>query len=245
MARRRKKQTDPVQALMGLLMLGSFFGTVYLTQSFIAGFIAIVVVFAILFMIMSFVNQARQERLKKSGIADIDKMSGRQFELYLGHLFKSHGYSVNVTQAAGDFGADLEITKDGRKIVVQAKRYSRNVGIKAVQEAQASIAHYGAVEAWVISNSGYTEAAITLAKSNNVRLIDREQLIEMSLKLNAGQTSVAAQVVQQGPKEEETTCNRCGSPMVLRKGSRGEFWGCSNFPKCRNIVAKQNEARSM
>ncbi|MCY9514448.1 restriction endonuclease [Paenibacillus apiarius] len=74
-----------------------------------------------------------------------------------------------MTKAAGDYGADLVIQKEGKKIVVQAKRYNKNVGIKAVQEAQASIAHYGAGEAWVVSNSAYTAAAYDLAKSNKVR----------------------------------------------------------------------------
>lgn len=36
-------------------------------------------------------------------------------------------------------------------------------------------------------------------------------------------------------------CQRCGVPMVRRKARRGEnagseFWGCPNYPKCRNIV---------
>jgi hypothetical protein len=31
-----------------------------------------------------------------------------------------------------------------------------------------------------------------------------------------------------GPKCE------CGSPMVLRKGKNGEFYGCASFPNCRN-----------
>lgn len=34
------------------------------------------------------------------------------------------------------------------------------------------------------------------------------------------------------------TCPKCGSPMVKRTGPRGEFWGCSTFPRCqgtRNI----------
>ncbi|WP_125666623.1 topoisomerase DNA-binding C4 zinc finger domain-containing protein [Paenibacillus baekrokdamisoli] len=30
-------------------------------------------------------------------------------------------------------------------------------------------------------------------------------------------------------------CSRCGSNVVLRKGSTYEFYGCSVFPKCRNI----------
>jgi ribosomal protein L37AE/L43A len=28
-------------------------------------------------------------------------------------------------------------------------------------------------------------------------------------------------------------CPKCGSPMVKRAGPRGEFWGCSTFPKCK------------
>lgn len=28
-------------------------------------------------------------------------------------------------------------------------------------------------------------------------------------------------------------CPRCHSPMILRNGSRGKFYGCSRFPRCR------------
>ncbi|WEK56243.1 MAG: restriction endonuclease [Candidatus Cohnella colombiensis] len=129
---RRKKQADPLQGLIGVLMVGSLFGTYYITKSMTTGVFVAVIAVVIYAMIALLVNQAKVERLKKSGIADIDKMSGRQFEHYLNHLFKAHGFSVTVTQAAGDFGADLVISKDGRKLVVQTKRYSKNVGIKAV-----------------------------------------------------------------------------------------------------------------
>jgi restriction system protein len=40
---------------------------------------------------MFLIQQKREERLRRSGIADIDKMEGRQFEKYLGHLFKAYG----------------------------------------------------------------------------------------------------------------------------------------------------------
>lgn len=29
------------------------------------------------------------------------------------------------------------------------------------------------------------------------------------------------------------SCPRCSSAMVLRNGSRGQFFGCSRFPRCR------------
>lgn len=34
--------------------------------------------------------------------------------------------------------------------------------------------------------------------------------------------------------EAGVTCERCGRPMVIRKGKRGEFIACSGFPRCRN-----------
>lgn len=30
-------------------------------------------------------------------------------------------------------------------------------------------------------------------------------------------------------------CPRCGGKLVLRNGNYGEFWGCSNYPKCKFI----------
>lgn len=34
---------------------------------------------------------------------------------------------------------------------------------------------------------------------------------------------------------EHGICPRCGGKLVLRNGKYGEFWGCSNYPKCRFI----------
>ncbi|MEK3882441.1 restriction endonuclease [Paenibacillus sp. PL2-23] len=256
--RRRKEQVDPAQALTGMLMLGAFFGMYKLTNSFVGGSIAAGCVLGAYISIVMIVNQKHTERLKRSGIADIDKMDGRTFELYLGHLFRSHGYETEVTQAAGDYGADLVIKKGGQKIVVQAKRYSKNVGLKAVQEAHTAMNHYGASEAWVVTNRDYTEQAYTLAKSNGVRLIKREQLIEMILAVNPGQSSgskttakddqVSTSAVPVAAADEEPDdleCPKCGYLLVKRNGKRGEFYGCSNFPKCRHTRTIDEFAESV
>lgn len=56
----------------------------------------------------------------------------------------------------------------------------------------------------------------------------------------------AAAVAQTAPASASPTaamkCPVCGGEMVKRKAARGqnagqEFWGCSNFPKCKKIVA--------
>jgi len=34
-------------------------------------------------------------------------------------------------------------------------------------------------------------------------------------------------------RRAEQACDRCGSEMVLRKGRRGKFWGCAEYPSCQ------------
>lgn len=39
-------------------------------------------------------------------------------------------------------------------------------------------------------------------------------------------------------KNDEKICPKCGGKLVARKGQYGEFYGCSNFPKCRYTLKK-------
>lgn len=34
------------------------------------------------------------------------------------------------------------------------------------------------------------------------------------------------------------SCPKCGLPMALRKGSNGEFYGCTDFPNCKGTRPK-------
>lgn len=121
----------------------------------------------------------RYRKLKRTRIGEIDTMSGEEFEHFLGAFFKRRGYKVRYTASSGDYGADL-ILKDGReKIVVQAKRYSSTVGVKAVQEIIGAVRMYDATEAWVVTNNYFTKQAVNLAEMNDVYLIDRDQLVEL------------------------------------------------------------------
>jgi restriction endonuclease Mrr len=111
---------------------------------------------------------------------DLDQLEGFQFEFFLNLLFKKMGYHVEQTPLSGDQGADLIINKLN-KTVVQAKRYDGNVGNTAVQEVVASIAHYGADDGMVVTTSYFTDSAIELANSNNIKLIDRNELEQLIL----------------------------------------------------------------
>ena len=43
-------------------------------------------------------------------------------------------------------------------------------------------------------------------------------------------------VASSGPIITDRLCEKCGKPMVLRTSKRGEFLGCSGYPKCKTIV---------
>jgi restriction system protein len=104
-------------------------------------------------------------------------MDGRTFEEFLGTVFRRLGYRVENTRYRGDYGADLVIAKDGFKTAVQAKRWSKRVGVKAVQEAVASAGYYNCHRALVVANRKVTRQARELAGANNVELWDRETLV--------------------------------------------------------------------
>ena len=101
------------------------------------------------------------------------KMDGHEYEHRVAAYLRGHGYTgVTVTQASGDFGADVIAHKGGRKYAVQCKYYSSPVGVAAVQEVTAAKAHYRCNAAMVVTNNTFTAAAKRLAQENSVLLLE-------------------------------------------------------------------------
>jgi HJR/Mrr/RecB family endonuclease/cell division protein FtsB len=123
-------------------------------------------------------HAARSKQSTLSGDA-LRSLSGVEFETHIARILKKAGFEVGGTPATGDQGADLIATRDGRKIVIQAKRYEGTVGNKAVQEVTGAVKYYGGDEGWVITNSTFTPSAKALAQKANVRLIDGPRLATM------------------------------------------------------------------
>lgn len=177
-------------------------------------------------------SQRIKSNFKRANIKDIDKMDGLDFEFYLSILFKELGYKAVVTNGSHDFGADLILKKDNKKIVVQAKRYGykKNVSIGAIQEVFAAQRYHNADESWIITNSYFTKSAIKLAKPCNVILKDRYALTKWILSIQSDTTP------QKAKKRNisNRSCPNCNHELKIRNSKTGnEFIGCSNYPKCK------------
>lgn len=123
---------------------------------------------------------ARCERILRADIVsahDLGLMDGHEFERWLADQFTASGWHVvNVGHGGGDQGADLLIEKNGRRVVVQAKRYDSSISNSAVQQAYSAIPVYRAQEAWVVTNGSFTPQAVQLASHTEIRLCDRSTL---------------------------------------------------------------------
>lgn len=100
--------------------------------------------------------------------------NGYEYEVYCAFKLADLGFrNIEITQKSNDFGADIICESKGIKICVQCKCYSYgNVGVDAIQEVVAALAHYGCHKGIIMTTGTLTPSAIQLAYENNVEIID-------------------------------------------------------------------------
>lgn len=154
----------------------------------------ITIVLSLPFLILLFIKSALEKfiktiflstKIKNAGINEINKMTGREFEIFLKCLFEKLGYKVKLLKGYKDHGADLIIYNDkNTKIVVQAKKLNNGyVGVKAIGEVLRGMSYYKCQKALIVTNQYYTEQAKHEAEKFGIILWDRNELIKQLNKL--------------------------------------------------------------
>lgn len=157
-------------------------------------------------------------------IIDISNLSGYQFEEALCNIFEKLGYNTEITSKSHDQGADLIISQDDTKIVVQAKYYQGKVSNGAIQEIVAAKAYYGADGAMVVTTGSYTHSAIELAEVNDVVLWDGEKLSEVLSGINLS----------------EYHCPYCGASICIHREDLVGKNITTECPTCENQILFEN-----
>ncbi|WP_232370939.1 restriction endonuclease [Desulfogranum marinum] len=188
----------------------------------------------------SFFNRRKRHNLYEttqasSSVNPLDNMSWQEFEMLVGEHFRREGYGVSETADGADGGVDLVLKIDGATYFVQCKQWKAyKVGVKTVRELLGVMTSRGAAGGYVVTSGRFTVDAEKFALENNVQLIDGAQLKRIITKTPPPQPWTQVQ--------DTPLCPKCGSEMIKRvakKGSRAgkQFWGCSNFPKCRGTIS--------
>jgi restriction system protein len=173
----------------------------------------------------------------------LQRMTWRQFEGFVGELFRRRGFQVTETGASsGDGGVDLVLAKDGDMYLVQCKHWrTQSVGVSVVRELNGVVAAKGARGGFVVTTGSFTEDARAFARGCRIGLKDGRQL-----RVELERLSPALMVANDAEPFKAVagdclSCPKCDSPMVRRVARRGpsagrEFWGCSRYPACRATV---------
>jgi restriction system protein len=140
-----------------------------------------------------------------------------------------------------DGGVDIRLRKNGNLILVQCKHWkSGKVGVKTVRELYGVMAAKQAYAGIIVTFGTFTEDAKKFATGKSIELISGNQLLKLISSVQKNQ-----QVSKSDNEIRVPTCPKCGSEMKLRIARKGkhagqEFWGCSNYPDCRGILAYKN-----
>lgn len=106
-------------------------------------------------------------------------LSGQEFERLCGQLFEALGYDTKYTSTTSDRGIDLELTRDGRLVLVQCKRQQSSVGEPAVRDFFGVVTQRGAHKGIFCTNGAFSTRAEAWAAGTRVELLDGAELVRL------------------------------------------------------------------
>lgn len=192
------------------------------------------------FLLKQYIRNKRYSSI--SSLEDMHRMSPRDFELFIEFILKRKWFSAMARKGTRDGGIDIDAKKNGRKYIVQCKRYSRNkVTSPQVRDLfWATMWVSKDAKSIIITTSELTQDAVIFAKKNDMDIWDKNFLaqyisgfhqwvdLEPTAWVNANNTS-------------DIKCPRCNAHMVERVARKWlhiwkKFYGCSRYPECEWIV---------
>jgi restriction system protein len=122
-----------------------------------------------------------------SAETNIASMSWEDFEHLVRELFEkefqARGGEVKVTQASSDGGVDaIAFDPDpisGGKIVIQAKRYTKTVGVSAVRDLYGTVMNEGASKGILVTTADYGPDANKFAAGKPLTLLSGSHLLHL------------------------------------------------------------------
>ena len=112
-------------------------------------------------------------------------LSPGEFEKYVGQVFSKKGYQTKLRGGSGDHGVDVELTQEnGKRAIVQCKRYRHTVGSDIVRELYGTLIHERAAHAFLVTTAEISHAARKWAQYKPLTLIDGETLAAIAVAVS-------------------------------------------------------------
>ena len=116
--RKKRRKSKAVAVLLTLFLL-------WYTYTQVSSGLALLIIIILIPSLAAFfiLRRRRRSRAKRvlfeTGVQNLDQMDGIAFERFLESLFARPGCESGATQASGDYGVDVLLRRNGKRIAVQ------------------------------------------------------------------------------------------------------------------------------
>jgi len=162
-------------------------------------------------------------------------MQPNEFEEYIAKMFTGLGFQTRLVGGSGDGGIDIEMTKNGRRHLVQCKKFiTRKVNPHDVRD------FYGAMgdrhidgKGFIVTTNIFTLEAERFAEDKPIELIYGARLIQFIRESGLVESQIPIQTTTASSQQKQL-CLKCGGQLVERTNPKdgSRFFGCSAFPRC-------------
>ncbi|MDP2365520.1 MAG: restriction endonuclease, partial [Ignavibacteria bacterium] len=191
-------------------------------------------------------EEVKPEREEKKetvwSIAFLMSLEWKVFEDVCAEYLRLKNCNGNVTHIGKDGGIDLKVTDKAGNVIAlgQCKAWSKPVGVSLVRELYGIMAAKNVRHGVYITTSTFTEDAQAFGNNKRLLLINGADFIT---NINALDEENRTRLANVATVEGYTipTCARCDAKMVKRTAQKGkyagsQFWGCSNYPRCKSMI---------
>lgn len=134
--------------------------------------------------------QANSSPVAPLTLEQIYSLTPSGFEHYVAGLFRQKGYQVRVRGRSGDHGVDLVVRNgNGKRAIVQCKRYQNTVGEELVRELFGTLIHERAAHAFLVATAEISGSAYEWAQGKPITLIDGRTLVRIAAALGPSSQS--------------------------------------------------------
>ena len=196
-------------------------------------------------------GQSHQEdpRPAKPTVWSLDLLQAiewKRFEDLCAAFYREKGIRCETTPLGADGGVDIRLFQDEHSdeatAIVQCKAWGeRQVGVKPIRELLGVMTHEKKTKAFFMAPGGFTDDAREFAQANHITLLDGKLFLTMLSRLPVEARQKLLTFATDGDYTTPT-CPSCGIKMLQRNGSRGAFWGCRNYPRCRQKLQMRKSA---
>jgi restriction system protein len=185
----KKSRTDIFRvALMLAASILLVFCLYQLTRTLMGWVLLAILAASMTFLVNIYPRWRKSEAYRALRMADVDDMSGEQFERYVSELLNKQGYKTARADARNDYGVDIVAERDGVRYAVQCRRNSEDISRSAVSDAVAGKHYYKCGRAMVVTNRYFRSGVRELADSSQCELIDRDALAGWIQSFQTAQT---------------------------------------------------------